>query len=62
MHVVDQGHQPVVGEATEIAVHDTFRGAYGSGDGTCLGTWVGRDVGEYRQVLAMSALHQVLAE
>lgn len=63
MYVVfDQEHEPVFGESAEGASHDAFRGADGSGNATGLSPWVGRDVREHHQVLAMSALHQVFAE
>jgi hypothetical protein len=44
--VVDQGHEPVLGESAEVASHDAFGGSDGSGDASGLGTRVGRDVRE----------------
>ncbi|NEB12237.1 hypothetical protein G3I32_25960 [Streptomyces coelicoflavus] len=59
--VIHQGEEPVLGESTEVASHDAFAAADGSGDTSGFGAGVRRDR-EHHQVLAMPALHQVLTE
>lgn len=60
--VLEQDHETLLGESTEVASHDAFGCTDGSSDGTDITTGVGGDVCEHHYVLAVLALHQVLTE